>query len=118
MKVVPDKTAQFGPPDCTDNFVASSSRKRNVSEESASSAPKRQRQTIDDSVVECIPDKHPEVMGKCARLKFEDQSGVQWCEGIISLYNNIITGKYSIYFPCDGQTEEASLDDNDMETIN
>ena len=26
MKVVPDKTAQFGPPDCTDNFVASSSR--------------------------------------------------------------------------------------------
>ena len=89
MKVVPDKTAQFGPPDCTNNFVVSSSRKRNVSEESASSAPKRQRQTVDDSVVECIPDKHPEVMGKRARMIFEDQSGVQWHEVIISLYNII-----------------------------
>ena len=57
MKVVPDKIAQFGPPDCTDNFVANSSRKRNVSEENASSAPKCQRQTVDDSVGECIPDK-------------------------------------------------------------
>ena len=76
MKVVPDKIAQFRPPDCTGHFVASSSRKRNVSEESASSAPKCQRQTVDNSVVECIPDKHPEVMGKCARMKFEDQSGV------------------------------------------
>ena len=36
MKVVPDKTAQFGPPDRTNNFVASLSRKKNVSEESAS----------------------------------------------------------------------------------
>ena len=83
---------------------------------SASSAPKRQRQTVDNSVLECIPDQHPEIMGKHARMKFEDQSGVQWYEGNISLYN-IITGKYSIYFPCDGQTEEASLDDNDIEIL-
>ena len=64
-----------------------------------------------------IPDKHPEVMGKHATMKFEDQSGVWWYEGIISSYN-IITGKYCIYFPCDGQTEEASFDDNDMEIMN
>ena len=117
MKLIPDKAAQFGPPD---HFVVSTSRKRSKlsSEESISSAPKRQCQTVDNSRVECIPDQHPEVMGKRVRMRFEDKSGEeQWYEGIISSYN-MITGKYGIYFPCDGQTEEASFHDDDMEKIN
>ena len=65
QKIVPDKAAQFGPPDRSDNFVASSvSRKRanaSLSQSSVNKAPKRQR---------------------------------------------------------DGQVEEASFDDNDMEVIN
>ena len=121
MKLIPDKTAQFGPPDRTDNFVVSSSRKRTKlsSQEytNSCSAPKRQCQTVDNSRVECIPNQHPEVMGKRVRMRFEEETGEQWYEGIISSYN-IITGKYSIYFPCDGQTEEASFDDDDMEIIN
>ena len=40
----------------------------------------------------------------------------QWYEGIISSYN-VITGKYSVYFPYDGVTKEASYDDEDMEII-
>lgn len=55
-------------------------------------------------------------MGKRVRMRFEE-TGEQWYEGIISSYS-IITGKYSIYFPCDGQTEEASFDDDDMEIMN
>ena len=31
--------------------------------------------------------------------------------GIITAYNMIV-GKYGIYFPSDGPTEEASFDDN------
>ena len=57
-----DKTAQFGPPDLTDNFVVSSSRKRTKlsSQEciNSCSAPKRQCQTVDNSRVECIPNQH------------------------------------------------------------
>ena len=42
--------------------------------------------------------------------------GKEWYEGIITS-NNMITGKYGIYFPCDGLTE-ASFDDDDMEIFN
>ena len=57
-------------------------------------------------------------MGKCARMKFQGKKGEEeWYEGVVSSYN-VITGKYSIYFPSDGQTEEASFDDEDLEIIN
>ena len=119
MKLIPDKTAQFDPPDRTDNFVVSSSRKRTKlsSQEctNSCSAPKCQCQTVDNSRVECIPNQHPEVMGKRVRMRFEEETA--WYEGITSSYN-IITVKCSIYFPCDGQTEKASFDDDDMEIIN
>lgn len=123
MKLVPDKSAQFGPPDRCDNFISSqtiTSRKRpNLSlQDDASIAPKRQHHTVcvDNSAIKYIPDQHLEVIGKRARMKFEDESGTKWYEGIISSYN-VITGKYGVYFPCDGQTEETSFNDNDMEII-
>ena len=32
---------------------------------------------------------------------------------------HLTTGKYNgVYFPCDGQTEEASFDDDDLEVMN
>ena len=118
MKLIPDKTAQFGPPDRSDNFALSTSRKRSKfsSEENKSSTPKHLCHTVDNSMVECIPDQHPEVMGRHIRMRFEDDSGEEWYEGIISSYN-MITGKYGIYSPCDGLTGEASFDDDDMEII-
>ena len=30
---------------------------------------------------------------------------------------NVITGKYGVYFPCDGTTEETSYDDGDFELM-
>ena len=44
------------------------------------------------------------------------KGGEQWYEGVVSSYS-VITGKYSIYFPSDGQTEEASFDDEDLDNI-
>jgi len=35
---------------------------------------------------------------------------------VISSYNGL-TGKYGLYFLCDGKTEDASFDDEDMELI-
>lgn len=54
-------------------------------------------------------------MDKCARIKFQGKKE-EWYEGVVSSYN-VITGKYSIYFPSDGQTEEASFYE-DVEIIN
>ena len=72
---------------------------------------------ISDSIVECIPNAHPEIIGKSAKMKFVDKKEQeQWYEGIIFSYN-VITGKYSVYFSYDGVTEEVSYDDEDMEII-
>ena len=50
-------------------------------------------------------------------MKFENEEGEEeWYEGVVSSYS-VITGKFSIYFPSDGQTEEASFDDEDLEII-
>ena len=50
-------------------------------------------------------------------MKFvNEKEQEQWYEGIISSYN-VITGKYSVYFPYDRVTEEVSYDDKDMEII-
>ena len=78
----------------------------------SSNSPKHQTICIDKSVVECIPNGHPEILGKCARMRFDNEEGQEeWYEGVISSYN-MITGKYGIYFPCDGLSEEASFDDD------
>ena len=63
--------------------------------------------SIDNVITECIPKSYPEILDKCARMKFENEKGEEeWYEGVVSLYS-VITGKFSIYFPSDGQTEEA-----------
>ena len=112
LKSVSDPDYQYGPPDRVANF-STSSRKRAASQ----SAPKRQAINIDNSIIECIPNSHPEIIGKCAKMKFQDnKGGEQWYEGVVSSYS-VITGKYSIYFPSDGQTEEASFDDEDLEIV-
>ena len=50
-------------------------------------------------------------------MKFEVEKGIEeWYEGMIASYN-IFSGKYTVLFPSDGQTEEASFDDNDMEFL-
>ena len=53
-------------------------------------------------------------MDKCTRMKFHGKKGEEWYEGVVSSYNVIMGIYYSIYFPSDGQTEEASFDDEDL----
>ena len=63
------------------------------------------------------PNTHPEILGKKARMKFNDGEGEdQWYEGVVSSYN-VITGKYGVYFPLDGTTEETSYADGDFELM-
>ena len=65
-----------------------------------------------------VPDSHPELMGKQVRMKFDvSKSGkTEWFQGIVSSYDGI-NQKYGIYFPCDGETVFAKLDDEDLEII-
>ena len=51
-------------------------------------------------------------------MKFNIENGKEeWFEGVICSYNGI-TQKYDVYFPCDGETVDTSLDDEDMEICN
>jgi len=51
-------------------------------------------------------------------MKFNIENGKEeWFEGVICSYNGI-TQKYGVYFPCDGQTVDTCLDDEDMEICN
>ena len=68
---------------------------------------------VDNSVVQYYPNTHPEIIGKRAKMKFDNKGEEKWYEGVVSSYN-VITGKYGIYFPCDGTTEETSYDDADL----
>ena len=109
---LPDKESEYGPPDRTDNFVAGRKRKSNDAHSSTS-----HEMNVDNSVVQYYPNTHPEILGKKARMKFNDGEGEdQWYEGVVSSYN-VITGKYSVYFPCDGATEETSYADGDFELM-
>ena len=122
MKCIPDKFSQYGPPDRVDNFNSSlpqieSSRKRKDQGTHSEKAPKRLALCVDDKTVECIPNAHPEIVGKYARMKFEVEDGKEvWYDGVVSAYN-VISGKYAVYFPSDGVTEEASFDDEDFEVM-
>lgn len=52
------------------------------------------------------------------RMKFQiiDSEISEWFQGIISSYDGV-TQKYGIYFPSDGETIFASLDDEDLELM-
>ena len=48
-------------------------------------------------------------------MKFENKKQhEEWYDGIIISYNGQTT-KYDVYLPCDQQTVETFLDDEDME---
>lgn len=120
-KVVPDKNLQFGPPDRNDTFACSppsKAQKRSHNDDpccsSIETAPKRIK--VNEKTVECIPSTNPDILGRRAKMKFDEGGEDVWYEGIISSYN-VISGKYGIYFPSDDQTEEASLDDEDLEIM-
>ena len=105
MKCIPDKTSQYGPPDRTDNFngpPAAPSRKRKDEVPHANNHPKRLALCVDSKMVKYIPNPHPEIVGKRARMKFEVDDGEEtWFEGVVSSYS-LISGKYAIFFPSDG----------------
>ena len=109
-KSIPDKTAEYGPPDRPCNF------------QSTSSSLKRKSTSICDSPVKknaispyksFTPNKHSDVLGKSVQMKFETDNSTEWFDGIIVSYNGL-TEKYGIYIPCEKQTVETYIDDEDM----
>ena len=85
LKSLPDKTSQYGPPDCADNFLTSTtSRKRGMELSHSGNSPKRQAICIEKSMVECIPNSHPKIPVKCARMRFDNEGQEEWYEGVIS----------------------------------
>ena len=116
-KLIPDKSSQYGPPDRLDNFSGELSRGANLGKRKRNSAPSSNTIHVDNSVINYFPNIHPEIVGKKARMKFDDgHGGDKWYEGVVSSYN-VITGKYALFFPCDGTTEETSFDDGDFELM-
>ena len=112
MKSVSDSTAQYGPPDRPCNFL-SRKRERSLDSESGEGASKK----IASSCIKLIPNANPGAIGKNVRMKFEIKAGVEkWYAGMICSYN-AITGKYGVYFPCDEQIVETSLEDSDLEIM-
>lgn len=117
MKSIPDKTSQHGPPDRPSNFSTPiSSRKRGRgSTETEEGLLAGKKKALSSPENQFTTDSYSEVIGKNIRMKFETSSETEvWYNGIICSYN-IITKKYGVYFPCDQQTVETSLDDSDVE---
>ena len=119
-KITPDKESDYGPLDRIDNFVPAGATACNLRKRKRDSAhPYNTLNAINvyNIVVQCFPNNHPEIVGKRARMKFEDEQGEdKWYEGVVSSYN-VITGKYGVFFPSDGTTEETSYDDGDFELM-
>ena len=59
-----------------------------------------------------------QVHWKAVKVKFlvKESGKEEWFDGMIISYNGM-SGLYGIYFPCDGQTVEMSLDDEDLELV-
>ena len=49
-------------------------------------------------------------------MQFEVSGKNEWFEGIIATYDGL-KGMFGIYFPSDGETHFASLDDEDLEIL-
>ena len=97
-KVLQDKANEFGPPDKRCHFESS----RNTEETTV---------IIDDSTVTIHSNLHPEVIGKRVKVKYEEDGGCQWFQGVITSFN-CMTGKYAVFFPSDKTSEEFSLDED------
>ena len=116
-----DPSSQFGPPDRLANFRDSSGAQGSSSRKRGSldipSNPKRKALNVGDQAINFVPNTNPDVMGKRVRMRFQTSPNTEeWFEGVIASYNGML-GKYGVYFPCDGQTIDASLSDEDMEII-
>ena len=62
-------------------FPTSSRKRAAVDLPSLSSASKRQAVSVDNGIIECIPNNLPEILGKCARMKFDNKKGgEEWYE--------------------------------------
>ena len=72
MRAIPDKESEYGPPDRADNFMAGRKRKSNDA-----------TSPVDNNVLQYHPNNHPEIVGKKARMRFNDEGGEEkWYEGM------------------------------------
>ena len=53
------------------------------------------------------------LFGKSVEMKFKVSGKIQWFKGQITMYDGL-TGKYGIYFPCDGETVYVYPNDKDL----
>lgn len=59
----------------------------------------------------------PSLFGKSVEMQFKMESGkLQWFKGQITNYDGL-TGKYGVFFPCDGETVFVDKNDKDMRFI-
>ena len=82
-KAMQDKTNEFGPPDKRCHLE----QQQNTDKTTVK---------IDDNVITIL---HPEVIGKKVQVKYDEDGGFQWYQGVITSFN-CMTGKYSYgFFP-------------------
>ena len=121
MGSIPDKTAEYGPPDRPSNFLSTSGSRKRKNTSSTDNPPTKKaipHVSSYTSTNDFTPNSHPEVLGKSVRMKFDDEHGKgELYDGIICPYNGM-TRKYGVYFPCDGETIDTDLEDKDMEICN
>ena len=121
MGSIPDKTAEYSPPDRPSNFLSTSGSRKRKSTSSTDISPTKKAMphvSSQTSTNGFTPNSHPEVLGKSVKMKLDDEHGKgEWYNGIICSYNGM-TRKYGVYFPCDGQTIVTDLEDEDNEICN
>ena len=67
--------------------------------------------------MDVIPDNNnPFAIRKKVKMMFDVEGMCEWYEGIVAGYN-IVTGKYSIFFPYNNETIQTNLDDDDLKFI-
>ena len=83
-----------------------------------SGSPTKKSKTIAmDRTVRFIPNSYILMFsGKQCECNLRYQEKNEWFERIIATYDGL-KGKFGIYFPSDGKTHFASLDDEDLEVI-
>ena len=59
LKSISDPDCQYGPPDHTTKFSTLSRKRATTKLPSPSNAPKHQAVSVDNGIIECIPNSHP-----------------------------------------------------------
>ena len=100
MGSIPDKTAEYGPPDRPSNFLSTSGSRKRKSTSSTDISPTKKAMphvSSQTSTNGFTPNSHPEVLGKSVKMNFDDEHGKGECyNGIICSYNGM-TRKYGMY---------------------